>query len=153
MTCWPLVVTFCLCQVTAAQQQQKLKSSETENELLERDLTKAIDDVKQKTRKLRDKMTGGQLRVRTGLRDLTVQSDSAAKRLQAAINKVLIYLLNWLLILNVWLIVFHNIFLHFNISVFDADVFHCCLHSHCFSTFFFCFRVRGFYVSENYVTN
>ncbi|XP_008313153.1 dynein regulatory complex subunit 2-like [Cynoglossus semilaevis] len=74
-------------QVTAAQQQQKLKSSETENELLERDLTKAIDDVKQKTRKLRDKMTGGQLRVRTGLRDLTVQSDSAAKRLQAAINK------------------------------------------------------------------
>ncbi|XP_034432423.1 dynein regulatory complex subunit 2-like isoform X2 [Hippoglossus hippoglossus] len=67
------------------QLRMKLKSSQTEKELVERDLTAATYQVNQRTRKLRDQLTRGQSAARKHLADLSVQSNAAAKKLQEVI--------------------------------------------------------------------
>ncbi|XP_060938198.1 dynein regulatory complex subunit 2 [Limanda limanda] len=69
------------------QLRMKLKSSQTEKELVERDLTAATDQVNQRTRELRDQLTTGQSAARKHLADLSVQSNAAAKKLQEVIAK------------------------------------------------------------------
>ncbi|XP_035024711.1 dynein regulatory complex subunit 2 [Hippoglossus stenolepis] len=69
------------------QLRMKLKSSQTEKELVERDLTAATYQVNQRTRKLRDQLTRGQSAARKHLADLSVQSNAAAKKLQEVIAK------------------------------------------------------------------
>lgn len=60
----------------------------TKKQSVEQDLTVDGNLVKQKTRELREQLIQAQTAARKQLTDLTVQSDQAAKKLQAAINKV-----------------------------------------------------------------
>lgn len=55
---------------------------------MEEDLTAASNQVKQKTLKLQKQLTQNQTAVRKQLTDLSVHSDTAAKKLRAVIAKV-----------------------------------------------------------------
>lgn len=65
-----------------------MNSDKTKKQSVEQDLTVDGNQVKQKTRELREQLSRAQTAARKQLTDLTVQSDHAAKKLQAAINKV-----------------------------------------------------------------
>lgn len=65
-----------------------MKSSKTQNQSVEQDLTAARDEVMRKTRELRDQLTQDRKAARKQLTDLTVKSDKATKKLQAVIAKV-----------------------------------------------------------------
>ncbi|XP_070834938.1 dynein regulatory complex subunit 2 [Chaetodon trifascialis] len=74
-------------QDTITQLRDKLNSTKTENQSVEQDLTAARNQVNRKTHKLRDQLTQAQTAARKQLTDLTVQSNNAAKKLQAVIAK------------------------------------------------------------------
>lgn len=67
---------------------QKLNSDKTKKQSVEEDLTADGNQVKQKTRELREQLNRAQTAARKQLTDLTVQSDNAAKKLQVVIAKV-----------------------------------------------------------------
>lgn len=67
---------------------QKLNFDKTNKQSVEEDLTADGNQVKQKTRELREQLNRAQTAARKQLTDLTVQSDNATKKLQAAIAKV-----------------------------------------------------------------
>ncbi|XP_044022644.1 dynein regulatory complex subunit 2 [Siniperca chuatsi] len=69
------------------QLREKMNSSETQNQSVQQDLTAARNQVNQRTRKLRDQLTQAHTAARKQLTDLTVQSNNAAKKLQAVIAK------------------------------------------------------------------
>lgn len=62
--------------------------SKIENQSVEQDLNAARNKVNRKTHMLRDQLTQAHTAARKQLTDLTVQSDKAAKKLQAVISKV-----------------------------------------------------------------
>ncbi|XP_074516906.1 dynein regulatory complex subunit 2 [Sebastes fasciatus] len=64
-----------------------LTSSKTEDVLVDQDLTAARNQVNRKTHALRDQLTQAHTAARKQLTELTVQSDAAAKKLQAVIAK------------------------------------------------------------------
>lgn len=66
----------------------KLNSNKTEKQSVEEDLTAARNQMNQKTHKLRDQLIQAHTVAKKQLSDLTVQSDNAAKKLQAVIAKV-----------------------------------------------------------------
>ena len=66
----------------------ELNSSRTEAEEVERDLTTTNNRVNRKTHELRGQLTQGQVAARKQLTNLTMQSDSAAKKLRAVVAKV-----------------------------------------------------------------
>ncbi|XP_018531430.1 dynein regulatory complex subunit 2 [Lates calcarifer] len=74
-------------QDAISQQKVKLKSSNIEKESLEQDLKAARNEGNKRTHKLRDQLTQRHSAARKQLVDLTVQSNSAAKKLQAVIAK------------------------------------------------------------------
>ncbi|XP_028994430.1 dynein regulatory complex subunit 2 [Betta splendens] len=69
------------------QTKKLIKSSQTDQEALERDLSGARKEVTRKTRGLRDQLTRAQAAARRRLTDITIHSSNAIKRLQEVINK------------------------------------------------------------------
>ncbi|KAL7380486.1 hypothetical protein ABVT39_018682 [Epinephelus coioides] len=65
----------------------RLNSSMRENELVEQDLTADIRQVNRWTHELRDQLTEARVAARKQLTELTVQSNEAAKKLQAVLAK------------------------------------------------------------------
>uniref|UniRef100_UPI0037E9419F dynein regulatory complex subunit 2 n=1 Tax=Semicossyphus pulcher TaxID=241346 RepID=UPI0037E9419F len=76
-----------LLQDSVVTLRRRLTSSKTEHQSVEQHLTAARDQVNRSTHKLRDQLIQAQTATRKQLIDLTVQSDNAAKRLQAVIAK------------------------------------------------------------------
>ncbi|XP_038584088.1 dynein regulatory complex subunit 2 isoform X1 [Micropterus salmoides] len=75
-------------QDIAIQLRAKMNYSKIENQSVEQDLNAARNKVNRKTHMLRDQLTQAHTAARKQLTDLTVQSDKAAKKLQAVISKV-----------------------------------------------------------------
>ncbi|XP_045918104.1 dynein regulatory complex subunit 2 [Micropterus dolomieu] len=74
-------------QDIAIQLRAKMNYSKIENQSVEQDLNAARNKVNRKTHMLRDQLTQAHTAARKQLTDLTVQSDKAAKKLQAVISK------------------------------------------------------------------
>ncbi|XP_026186413.1 dynein regulatory complex subunit 2 [Mastacembelus armatus] len=65
----------------------KMNSSKIENKAVEQDMTAAKNQVREKTQQLRHRLTQEEAAARKRLTELTIQSDSASKKLQATISK------------------------------------------------------------------
>lgn len=67
---------------------QMLSSDKTKKQSVEEDLIAEGNYVKQKTRELREQLIRAQTEARKQLSDLTIQSNTTTKKLQAIITKV-----------------------------------------------------------------
>ncbi|XP_070698408.1 dynein regulatory complex subunit 2 [Pempheris klunzingeri] len=76
-----------MLQQSLIDMRMEMKSNETENQMTQQELTANTNQVKQQTCRLRDQMTRTHAAAGKQLADLTVQSDAAAKKLQAVIAK------------------------------------------------------------------